>query len=180
MGKVIDLTGQKFERLTVIRKLGSNKWGKKEWLCKCDCGNEIITITAHLRNGNTKSCGCLQKEIIGNRYRLNPGIAMMHNRLRQYQKRAERQGVKWNLTEEQFKEITQQPCYYCGAKPSNRVGKNYKNGVYICNGIDKINNTEGYTIDNVVPCCKTCNSAKGTLSLQEFKDWITKVYENMQ
>lgn len=55
--RCIDITNQKFNRLTAIRYVG-----KSRWLCKCDCGNEITVITAHLRSGHTKSCGCLQRE----------------------------------------------------------------------------------------------------------------------
>lgn len=67
MGKFKDLTGQRFERLTVLYK--SNDYyispkGKKliKWVCKCDCGNEIITTGNNLNNGSTKSCGCLNDE----------------------------------------------------------------------------------------------------------------------
>ena len=63
MGKRIDLTGQKFGRLTVIEEDGKNKNGSIKWRCKCECGNEITVIGTNLRNGNTTSCGCLQKEI---------------------------------------------------------------------------------------------------------------------
>ena len=52
-----DLTGQKFNRLTAIKYVGNSKW-----LFKCDCGKEIIVRTADAKSGNTKSCGCLQKE----------------------------------------------------------------------------------------------------------------------
>lgn len=58
----IDLTGQQFERLNVISFNGKDNCGKSQWLCKCRCGNTTITTTARLRNGNTKSCGCIQKE----------------------------------------------------------------------------------------------------------------------
>lgn len=58
-----DIAGQKFNRLTVIRYVGSNYRGDAEWLCKCDCGNEIVTTGYRLRNGTTNSCGCLHKEI---------------------------------------------------------------------------------------------------------------------
>lgn len=53
----VDLTGQKFGRLTVISWLGDGKWN-----CKCDCGNEVQVLTYNLRNGNTKSCGCYQRQ----------------------------------------------------------------------------------------------------------------------
>ena len=55
--KLQDLTGQKFNRLTVVKYLSKSKW-----LCKCDCGNETIVLTGHLKSGHTKSCGCYRKE----------------------------------------------------------------------------------------------------------------------
>lgn len=63
MRKIIDLTGQKFGRLTAIKRVGSSKNKSALWLCKCDCGNEIIATSNNLRNGNTQSCGCLATEI---------------------------------------------------------------------------------------------------------------------
>ena len=51
-----DLIGQKFGRLTVIKREGSG------WLCQCECGGTTITTTTHLKTGHTQSCGCLQKE----------------------------------------------------------------------------------------------------------------------
>lgn len=62
MGKLIDITGQKFGRLLVIERSGATPDGKATWRCKCDCGNECIVSGKYLRGGNTKSCGCLHKE----------------------------------------------------------------------------------------------------------------------
>lgn len=62
MAKLIDLTGQRFSRLTVVDRFGL-KNGNATWLCKCDCGNEIIATACNLKNKNTKSCGCLRGEI---------------------------------------------------------------------------------------------------------------------
>lgn len=59
----MDLTGQRFGKLTVICQAGLNKHNKSLWNCKCDCGNETVTTTALLRSGKTKSCGCLHDEI---------------------------------------------------------------------------------------------------------------------
>lgn len=65
--KFINLTGQIFERLTVIKCMGKNKHGQSLWLCRCDCGKEKIIDGNSLRKGFTKSCGCLQKEGITSR-----------------------------------------------------------------------------------------------------------------
>ena len=64
-----NLTAQKFGRLLVIRKGGTytspcKTAVSRKWICRCDCGNITEVITAHLREGRTKSCGCLQRERI--------------------------------------------------------------------------------------------------------------------
>ena len=72
MGKFEDLTGKKFNRLTVIKRVKNNKKATK-WLCKCDCGNYIEVQAGNLKNGHTKSCGCYFKEQEKNRtYKNNP------------------------------------------------------------------------------------------------------------
>lgn len=65
MSRFIDLTGKRFDRLIVVRRAHNDKWGGSSWLCKCDCGDkETIVGGGHLRNNHTRSCGCLQKEIV--------------------------------------------------------------------------------------------------------------------
>lgn len=63
MGRLIDLTGQRFGRLTVVRRV-ANRPGSRSawWLCKCDCGKAPEVSGDHLRRGGTRSCGCLQRE----------------------------------------------------------------------------------------------------------------------
>lgn len=62
MGGFIDLTGQRFGRLTVVKRSENNKQGSVRWECLCECGNQKIVGGGNLRNGTTKSCGCLNKE----------------------------------------------------------------------------------------------------------------------
>lgn len=61
MGKFIDETGNKYGALTVLYKAATEKGKPIKWHCLCDCGNEKDILGTMLRNGNTKSCGCLQK-----------------------------------------------------------------------------------------------------------------------
>lgn len=58
----IDLTGQRFGRLTALSEHGKAKNGHTTWLCLCDCGNKVVSTVDHLRSGHTQSCGCLQRE----------------------------------------------------------------------------------------------------------------------
>lgn len=66
MGKAMNLENQRFGRAIVLKRV-ENKGRYVRWLCKCDCGNEFIALTTHLRNGSVKSCGCLRKEIAINK-----------------------------------------------------------------------------------------------------------------
>ncbi len=61
-----NLIGKKFGRLDVIERAGSDKWGTPYWLCRCNCKDrsKVIVRSNSLKNGNTQSCGCFNKEII--------------------------------------------------------------------------------------------------------------------
>lgn len=63
MSKRIDLTGRKFGRLTVLGYAFSSKSGIAKWDCICDCGEKSIVEGGKLKNGHTKSCGCLKIEL---------------------------------------------------------------------------------------------------------------------
>lgn len=65
MGAFLDLSGQRFGRLTVLYlQPESDKFGSKIWRCKCDCGNELSVKSGNLRSGHTTSCGCFMKKRI--------------------------------------------------------------------------------------------------------------------
>ena len=64
MPKVIDLTGQRFGRLTAVERAGTAKSHQSLWECKCDCGNEVAVRACNLKSGKTTSCGCFRKEMV--------------------------------------------------------------------------------------------------------------------
>lgn len=68
-----DLTGQTFGRLLVIRYSHTRKTPsgqhKLQWLCRCRCGQEIVTASQNLKSGETRSCGCLKLEMATKRVR---------------------------------------------------------------------------------------------------------------
>ncbi len=68
MGKVIDLTGQRFGRLVAVKFTGHDKNRHRLWECRCDCGKMVKVNTSSLRSGNTKSCGCLMTDTPITRY----------------------------------------------------------------------------------------------------------------
>lgn len=68
MSQAKDMTGQRFGKLLVIKRDNNTKEGRAAWLCKCDCGKELVVSGKSLRSGNTKSCGCLNREITSNMF----------------------------------------------------------------------------------------------------------------
>lgn len=64
MGKLIDETGNRYGRLLVLYRAKNSQRKGVYWHCKCDCGNEVDIFAPSLRNGNTKSCGCLKHDKI--------------------------------------------------------------------------------------------------------------------
>ena len=85
----------------------------------------------------------------------------------------------WELTRDQA--VSQWPnecCHYCNAAPSqSRSGsKSRPQDAVKFNSLDRLDSALGYTIDNVVPCCKICNFAKNTMSVEEFRAWLSRVY----
>jgi hypothetical protein len=75
---------------------------------------------------------------------------------------ARKRNLPWELSREQFMSFWQKPCVYCGdAIPAI--------------GLDRIDNTKGYTMDNIVPCCTTCNGMKSYLGLDDFLDRCCRI-----
>jgi hypothetical protein len=60
--RLIDLTGQRFGKLVVLERDGSDNFNKPTWLCQCDCGSIKVIKGLNLRHGDTRSCGCLVSE----------------------------------------------------------------------------------------------------------------------
>lgn len=176
MNKRLDLTGQRFGKLTVIKFSHRGKWNKSCWLCKCDCGNEKIVNIQNLRDGHTRSCGCLRKQP---KWQLPEGVAACNQVIGVLKRQAKRRGIEQALTDEQIIALHKQDCHYCGSPPSNVCSISTLSGSYSYNGIDRVDNNKGYTTDNSVPCCGICNMAKSDLTYNEFVNWIKQTYSHL-
>lgn len=77
--QVIDLTGMRFGRLIVLKREANDDNGSAMWKCRCDCGNIVVVRGGSLRNGNTRSCGCLHKDAVRQRSGIPNINARKHN-----------------------------------------------------------------------------------------------------
>jgi hypothetical protein len=62
--KESDITGRRFGRLTALRSEGPASCWQIRWVCRCDCGNEVSVFKNHLLSGQTRSCGCLRRDMM--------------------------------------------------------------------------------------------------------------------
>ena len=183
-GLIIDLLGKRFGRLVVIKETDKRSHRNVVWQCRCDCGTICEIVGTSLRSGRTQSCGCLQRERT-KEVNIKPNDwAAKYKLLDGYRRNAKERGLPFELTEEEFFTLIKQSCYYCNNEPNNVMRLNYYNKqeperCYIYNGIDRIDNSKGYIKGNVVTCCKTCNWAKRDMSLEQFKNWIKRIYINL-
>lgn len=76
--KLIDMTGARVGRLTVLDRAGNGRRGKVYWRCRCDCGAEVAARGDHLRYGLVQSCGCYNSETVARNHTTHGGY---HTRL---------------------------------------------------------------------------------------------------
>jgi len=86
-----------------------------------------------------------------------------------YKTRAEEKNLAFELSKEEFFNLQENNCYLC-----DRLSENTRK-----NGIDRIDNNLGYTLDNTASCCSDCNYMKRDHNLQVFLDHLYKIYENV-
>lgn len=182
--KLENIVGNRYGKLLVLNPLESKQYGKykkRSWECLCDCGNKTSITTSLLINGKTKSCGCLHKiasvqNSLKSRHKIANKDAASNSIYSQYKGNAKARKYIFELTKEEFRNLIKQNCFYCGTKPLNLYNTSYYNLLY--NGIDRLDNTQGYTLENSVSCCKMCNISKNNHSLEYFFNWIKNVYHH--
>jgi hypothetical protein len=176
--------GEKFNDWEIIKFEGYNSEREASyWRCKCICGFETIKAGGDLRAGRSKRC----RICAGKKIRKPKSFVGQKQFLHTYKRNAKLRNYSWELSDEVALEISQKNCYYCDMSPSTIWYSNTKtrvtsealdNGKWICNGIDRIDNNIGYTLENSVPCCKRCNIAKSDSSVEEFITWASNLIAN--
>lgn len=186
----LNLIGQKFNKLLVISEaepVGKRK--RSAWLCQCDCGILKVIMGDNLKRGETKSCGCWNDEQRSARAEQMYSANIKYHPSETTARRIWRTSYNDGIPFEDFFELSQQNCHYCGSNPNNiqNAAKDDKkssqyartNGNFTYNGLDRIDNSLPHSKENCVPCCKWCNYAKRERSTEEFKSWVKQLYDNL-
>jgi hypothetical protein len=152
------------------KKYSHTKNKQTFWFFKCTCGNEKLfrpNKVFSLSKG-IKNCGC--KRDVGG----NPAINLVY---KSYKGGAKRRNLNFNLSKNEFKEITSKKCHYCNIEPATK--SKTITSIYLYNGIDRKDNKIGYELFNCLPCCTLCNKAKRDLDYNVFIDWINRFKNNV-
>jgi hypothetical protein len=153
--------GKKFGRWTILKFDKVNKGQGSMFVARCDCGEERSLLYKSLRDGNSKSCGCIQ--------RLPPGEAVRNKIFRVYQYGAEQRDLPFDIDIDLFTTLTSSNCFYCDCTPQQANGQMDRyNERYTYNGIDRLDSSKGYSKENCVACCVECNLMKRAIPYDVF------------
>lgn len=184
------LIGKRYGTLTVIgcksAPTSENNYG--EWVCKCDCGQQFIRTGIQLwkikGHGFSHRKCAITSSHFGTSDRKS--IITIKSQYRHH-KRGAMIKERTFLSEEEWKSIVFKPCAYCGDIDTRNCmtgNARSRNNIYFemyavkMNGVDRVDSSKGYSIENCVPCCGKCNTMKMNLSLEEFTSKIKSVYEH--
>lgn len=171
-------TAMNFKSIIQVKVEHIQRNTKVKVLCKCeDCGKERLVSydsmanrenSSFLKTGETLCGNCANRRMSGKN---NGQFKHGNNRFCEYRNNAKRRGIEFSLEVQEFEQITNQPCHYCGGFSSdfNEASRG--------NGIDRKDSNKGYLLDNCVPCCATCNFLKNNTPYKDFIEYIRRVYE---
>lgn len=179
----LSIIGKRYGYSIVLEYTGevacdSNSHTTSVILLQCDCGNIFKRNRSALGKGTNCGCKFRTSRIYNKGSRLPYTQASFNELYSKYKSRAKYTNKKFSLTKEQFKDITSKNCYYCGVEPLQKA-KNSNvadiDGIYLYNGIDRVDSSIGYIFNNCVPSCEICNKAKRDLSLERFNTWLLRI-----
>lgn len=175
--KMAEDNGKTFNRLTILKFSHLEK--EEEFVvCKCRCSKRIILPRKEVKSCQISGCGtCISHTRKRLESRKPISVHSLKNRvMKAYRKGAKDRGHEFNLERDDFHNFLTMNCYYCNSEPSNTIKQNSTEVKY--NGIDRVDSTKGYSIDNCVSCCATCNRAKRIMTVKEFLEWVSRVYKH--
>lgn len=147
-----------------------NRGNSTKWDMLCPyCNQTFLAPTTRFKN--SKSCYACRGEVLKS-YRDSTTWDYLYHVIKG-RKASQEKG--FGLTKECFKKISKMNCYYCGASPTPTNGYKKWHPKIVINGLDRINPAVGYFDENVVACCKDCNTAKLDKTEEDFILWVKRI-----
>lgn len=182
-----DLTGQRFGNLVALSHFSARRTAGSgtvvKWRVRCDCGNARDVVSQALTKGRTKTC--FQKECpfyraARSKMQGKDYVSGQQHVYVTYRRKCLASGRPFALTREEFWTLIGDDCFYCGSPPMNISKRGpRKEDEYRYNGVDRVDSSKGYVLENVRTACWICNRMKNTLTDQQFVEHIRKLYHRM-
>lgn len=142
----------------------------------CSCGKQTTVYAAQLTGGRTARCWTCGN---GSKPRVSASDYVVNVVFGHYKKSAQKIELDFSLTKEDFSKLIFEKCHYCGREPINMVKDRYtQRELPAYSGLDRVDNSIGYSIKNVVPSCRWCNEAKKAKTSEQWESWIKGLVEN--
>ena len=165
--------GKKYGSYEITNFVGYTDGMERLYSVKClKCGHEFPKKRINDIKKHSKDT-CRYCDSIGD----NPAYKYL---LSDYITSAKSRNLQFKLNNQEFYQLVTQPCYYCGELPKKRV---FRKGLpeecsALVNGIDRIDSSKDYILENCVPCCTMCNVMKLNYSTDTFLNHISKIYNH--
>ena len=190
--KYLITPGEKYGQYTVVKReqivtpAGTSEW---RWECIGDDGKTYhmrsralyMKLSAEENSEKAKEIN----QIVENLEKEHKNQMGLRRLLyQQYISNAIKRCIPFNLTFDQFNDLISQDCHYCGSEPEIKTSllkrADMNQPPLKANGIDRIDSSKFYDLDNCVPCCSKCNMMKNNSELSDFLDHITKIYKHQE
>jgi len=189
-----DYTGQRRGKLLIEKAIIEpdsyrNRWGL--WLCKCDCGNVVEVVGEYIKSRTKESCGCLKVEAAKAWKRKRSYATVTITAQYGAHRRMARERNCEPLSKSTWLTVVEKPCVYCGDIDKRNVATTNDYKKYsgpnltdeerlMCeksiNGVDRVDSSKGYTVDNSVSCCARCNWMKSNQSVSDFVNKAEQIH----
>ncbi len=175
---LVDYTGQRFGKLVAVRRTAHFRGSFFMWLFRCDCGREVervpVDVAAVVKRGGVPCC----PECRPPSHKLEGDEAIVRRIFNSYRNGARFRKLEFSLTEEDVRMLVTGHCFYCGSAPSRHFQRGPKSASLMVNGIDRMDNTKGYVLGNIVSCCTECNYVKRDKPFGEWMQWLDRVVKH--
>lgn len=175
--------GDKYSKLEVIGKMlvpSFEHYLQTYYICKCDCGSLVKVTGSRLVNNQKKSCGCIRDNFSNARIKPFEGNATRNAVVRAYKSAAKKRLLKFSLTDIDLNDLFSGNCFYCGDAPWRTAHYKDTANSFTYNGIDRIDNSIGYTPENTVSCCSICNKAKLNNTAESFLTQVENIFNRIK